>query len=171
MLFRANVLLGMIVMLAGCSGIQSPPQVTSAKAQDIVRAVREPGANVVLVNMWATWCVPCREEFPDLVKLHRNHQTKGLRVVFVSWDADVNTAQRFLTAQGVNFPSYIKDGSESDPKFIDGIEPKWSGALPATMVYDARGKLRDFREGKGTYAEFEKMVLEVTNPQERGGHL
>jgi hypothetical protein len=90
--------------------------------------------------------------------------------VFVSWDADVNTAQRFLASQGVDFPSFIKDGSESDPRFIDGIEPKWSGALPATLLYDGHGTLRDFREGKGTYAEFEKMVLEVTNPQERGGH-
>jgi thiol-disulfide isomerase/thioredoxin len=113
-----------------------------------VQAVREPGAKVVLVNMWASWCGPCRQEFPDLVKLARNYRERGLRVVLVSWDDKAGDAQKFQQKQGVDFPSYIKSGDQSDTKFIEVFEPQWTGEFPATMIYDGTSKLRYYWEGK-----------------------
>ena len=146
---------------------QPPPvplesvQVTPVKAQDVMRVVHQPGAKAVLVNMWATWCGPCREEFPNIVKLARRYQARGLRVVFVSADAEDKLAdvKRFLAKQGVDFPSYLK--AEKDQEFINGIDPRWSGALPATFIYDGGGKLRDFWEGSASYGEFERKILEI----------
>jgi len=129
----------------------------------ILEEVRRPGASVVLVNVWATWCLPCREEFPDLMRLHRQWKDRGLRLVLVSGDfeTDREAAVRFLAEQGVDFPSFLKEGS--DMAFIDGLDPGWSGALPATFLYDSSGRLRGFWEGKADYPTLERRVEEVVS--------
>jgi thiol-disulfide isomerase/thioredoxin len=58
----------------------------AASAADVLAAVRAPGARAVLVNIWATWCVPCREEMPDLLRLRRTYADRGLRLILVSGD-------------------------------------------------------------------------------------
>src|ERR1051326_1175379 len=69
----------------------------------IAAAVRAPGAKATLVNVWATFCGPCRKEFPELVRLQRTWKPKGLRVMFVSADTDDQKAAvtSFLRHQGV----------------------------------------------------------------------
>jgi thiol-disulfide isomerase/thioredoxin len=156
-----------LALLAGCQ--RSLPPLTPVTSAELKEVIRRAGTPVVLVNMWATWCGPCRDEFPDLVKLQRAYANRGLKIVFVSWDTEVAVAQKFLAAQGVDYPSFIKSDKESDPQFIDGIEPRWSGAFPATMVYDAAGRLRAFFEGKKSYAEFESTVRRILESNATGG--
>ena len=112
------------------------PELRPAAVEEIEQAVREPGARAVLLNVWATWCGPCREEFPELVHLGRAYRPRGLRLVLVSADfADqAGAARDFLRRQGVDFTTFLKTGD--DMKFIDRLEPRWTGALPATFVYD-----------------------------------
>jgi thiol-disulfide isomerase/thioredoxin len=62
------------------------PALESATAERILMKVREPGATAVVMNIWATWCIPCREEFPDLMRVRREYERRGLRVVLVSAD-------------------------------------------------------------------------------------
>ena len=57
------------------------PEIQPATAEQIQHAVRAGGARVVLLNVWATWCAPCREEFPDLMRLRREYRERGLRLV------------------------------------------------------------------------------------------
>ncbi len=102
--------------------------------------------NVVLVNLWATWCAPCREEMPALVALQSRLASKGLKLVTVSADEpeDEASARQFLSEQKVPSPAYIKR-VENDEKFIESLDPKWSGALPASFLYDRNGrKVRAF---------------------------
>ncbi len=96
---------------------------------------------VLLVNFWATWCVPCRQEMPALAKLEAKLKAKGLLLVTISADEpeDDATAQEFLKKAGVTVPSYLKQAA-NDEKFISSIEGKWSGALPALFLYDKTGK-------------------------------
>lgn len=152
----------------GCQRLPPPPllPVSSAELKQIIRQAEEP---VVLVNMWATWCGPCREEFPDLVRLHREYAARGLKVVFVSWDVEPHVAQDFLARQGVDFPSYIKVESEGDTAFIDAVEPRWSGAFPATLIYDRNRQLRVLWEGKRNYAEFESAIRHVLESKSSEG--
>jgi len=152
-----------MLLAVGCGQRDSGPPVTPVSAKEVTQAVRNSGAKVVLVNMWAVWCGPCREEFPDIVKLERDYRDRGLRVMFVSWDDNPRVARAFLTKQGVDYPSYIKADYENDMQFINGFEPRWTGAFPATFVYDGSGKLQDFWEGKAPYATFERAVLKVLN--------
>ena len=138
------------------------PAIAAASADDVLAEVRRPGASAVVVNVWATWCLPCREEFPDVVRLGREYAARGVRLVLVSTDfvADREQAARFLAEHGVAGPSFIKkEGSDMD--FIDGIDARWSGAIPATFVYDGSGRARWFHEGKTDYATLKTTIDEV----------
>lgn len=156
-----------IALLAGCGGPKPIPtdqvQVTPVNADDVMRVVRAPGAKAVLVNMWATWCGPCQEEFPDLLKVARRYQSKGLRVVLVSNDdqTDLAAVKKFLAENGVDFPAYLK--AQKDNEFVNGIDPQWDGALPATFIFDDAGKLKDYWQGESSYNQFEEKVKEVLN--------
>jgi thiol-disulfide isomerase/thioredoxin len=124
----------------------------------LAQVIAASGGKATIVNVWASWCEPCREEFPEIVRLRRDYEKDGLRVVFVSADFTeaLPDARKFLAAQGVDWPTWYKTGG--DQAFIDALSPKWTGALPGTFVYDAQGKLRDFWEGKASYARFEASV-------------
>ena len=140
-------------------------QVTPATAADIQQLVHNSGAKAVLVNVWATWCGPCREEFPGLVRVARKYQGEGLKVMLVSADdkAEMAAVKKYLAQQGVDFPAYIK--AQKDQPFIDALDKRWTGALPATFIYDGTGKLRDFWEGGTTFNAFEQKVVEVLGKQ------
>ena len=132
-------------------------------ATELLEVIEGSDAEAVLVNIWATWCMPCREEFPDIVRLYRTYQARGLEVIFVSGDleADIPQVLEFLAEHGVDFLSYLKVGK--DMEFIDAFFPEWSGLLPATFIFDARRSLQHFWEGEAAYEIFESRVLEVLN--------
>ena len=126
----------------------------------LARLLETSKGEVLVVNFWATWCGPCREEFPDFVKLHREKADLGLKMVAISMDEpeDEKAAVAFLEEQGVEFPAYLR-GFEDFEKFVNAIDPEWSGALPTTFIFDRSGK-RAFRHvGKTT---FEELIEEIS---------
>jgi len=162
---RRLIVWSFAVLLASCGPTKrvniEDVHVTPVTSADIQRAIHEPGAKAVLVNVWATWCGPCREEFPGLVRVAQKYNGQGLKTILVSADdtGDVAMVKKFLAEEGVDFPAYIK--AEKDQAFIDGLDKQWTGALPATLIYDGNGKLRDFWEGGVTFNVFEEKVVEA----------
>ena len=150
-----------IALLAGCAGQTEGPTFEAANADRVLAAVREPGARAVLVNVWATWCPPCRAEFPDLMRVERELRAEGLRMVLVSADFDESLpqARAFLAEHGVGFPSYHKTGD--DMTFINTLDSLWSGALPATLLYDGAGRRVRFWEGRQSYETLSQAVRQV----------
>jgi thiol-disulfide isomerase/thioredoxin len=135
--------------------------ITPVDPPGLLAVVRTPGAKVTLVNVWASWCQPCREEFPDLVALEKEWRDRGFRLVFVSADfkEDVPNARTFLAEQGVSWPTYLKTGD--DTQFIDTLDPRWSGALPGSFLYDSSGRLVRFWEGKASRDSLVARILPV----------
>jgi thiol-disulfide isomerase/thioredoxin len=126
-------------------------EVRPATLEQTLAAIREPGSRLVLVSVWATWCAPCREEFPDVMRVGREYRDRGVRLLLVSadFDTELPAVRRFLAAHGVDFPTLIKN--DADMKFINGLEPRWSGAIPATILYDGSGRKLWFHEGQVAY--------------------
>ncbi|HEV2834755.1 MAG TPA: TlpA disulfide reductase family protein [Pyrinomonadaceae bacterium] len=97
----------------------------------------------LLVNFWATFCDPCREEFPDLVKIDKEYRPQSLEFVTVSLDdvTDIKTeVPKFLDAMKAKMPAYLLDASDPEPA-IKLVDPRWSGALPATFLYNEKGEV------------------------------
>lgn len=118
----------------------------------------------MLINVWATWCEPCREELPDLVKLSDNYN-KNIQFVGISVDEDEDLYSKvipFLKNQNANFDNYLLIVVEPED-FINLLYTDWSGAIPATFIYDKSGKQTEVLIGKQSYDKFEKAIKKVIN--------
>ena len=132
---------------------------TTAADQLMATIAQSQGENAVLVNFWATWCLPCVAEFPMLVELGERYADKGLKTYFVSVDLveDRERVLEFLRTEGVNSLSFLKD--QKDMPFINGIDENWSGALPFTMVMGRKsGEILTSWEGMAEEEKFEAAV-------------
>jgi len=97
----------------------------------------------LLVNFWATWCDPCRDEFPDLVKIDSEYRPKSLDFVTVSLDeaTEIKTeVPKFLAKMKATMPAYLLTASDPEPA-INAVDPQWQGDLPATFLYNEKGEV------------------------------
>lgn len=140
------------------------PVTTDAEWIDLeglqARLEKEKG-RVVVVNYWATWCEPCREEFPDLVELQRRYHDRGVTVLAVSLDSPgerETEVKKFLAEQRPVFPVFLKTDKEDPDTFINAINKEWTGELPATFLYDRRGNRTGAYLGKQTLSSLEAAV-------------
>ena len=180
-MFRANaaafLLLALFSAQTDCSqqpraGQAAPASSTGAADQFTAEAewidlkglqerIGKERGRVVVVNYWATWCEPCREEFPEFVEFHRQWAGRGVTFLSVSLDvASVRDTEvkKFLAEQRVPFPVFIKTEAEDPDDFINAIDRKWSGELPATFVYDREGRRAHSLFGKQTRQSLEEAV-------------
>jgi thiol-disulfide isomerase/thioredoxin len=114
-----------------------------------LRKVLKPNGRPLLINFWATWCPPCTEEFPDLVKLDSEYRGK-VDFVTVSLDdlADINTfVPKFLDEMKSEMPAYLLHTPNEDAA-IAIVSRDWAGNLPMTVLYDANGRQVYSRMGK-----------------------
>jgi thiol-disulfide isomerase/thioredoxin len=100
-------------------------------------------ARPLLVNFWATWCDPCREEFPDLVKIDADYKGRGLDFALVSGD-DISEigagVPKFLREMRAGMPAYLLNVPDM-ALAINSVDATWYGDLPATFIFDREGKM------------------------------
>ena len=127
-----------LLLLPLCLGAADLKPVNETEFPKMVAAQK---GKVLLVNFWATYCVPCRKEMPALVALHSQYAARGFQLATVTADEPEQEpqARSFLDQNKVPSPAYVKRAKDDD-KFINAIDPKWSGALPFTLLYDRTGK-------------------------------
>jgi cytochrome c biogenesis protein CcmG/thiol:disulfide interchange protein DsbE len=95
---------------------------------------------VVLIDFWASWCKPCKEEMPVLERLHKKYGDKGLVVVGVSVDKDLAKAKEFVARNGVSFP-IVHDAEHA-------VASRYAPAkMPSSFLVDKTGVIRFVHEG------------------------
>ena len=105
------------------------------------KAIESNKGKVVVLNLWATWCPPCVEEFPNLVKLYNHYHDRGLVVIAAAVDEPETRSKvrPFLVSQKARFPAYVRKSEDIDT-FIKAIDKNWGGAVPTTYFFDRNGR-------------------------------
>lgn len=159
-LFGAALAAALFLSSGRAFAADAPRLTGEVDAKSLAEAIAKQKGKVVLVNFWATWCVPCRQEFPDLVRLEKAYRGRGLAVLGVSTDLarDLPAVEKFLAGSKPAFPNYRKKSGGDDQDFIESVDGKWGGELPFTVLYARDGKKARALSGMQSYADFERAV-------------
>lgn len=173
---------------AGVSVAQGQSQPAPARPGDArkveVREIKEDGLKSLLgagaarerpllVNFWATWCEPCREEFPDLLRIKAQYPSDRLDFAIVSLDdvSDIAKAVPEFLAQtrATSLPAYLLNATDQEAA-INLVDPTWSGELPATFLYDRAGKIVFTHKGRIKPDELRAAIEQTLSakPQQAG---
>src|SRR2546423_6068547 len=142
------------------------PKITEIKEAELksLLGAGDAHARPLLVNFWATWCAPCREEFPDLVKIRSQYAVDRLDFALVSLDdvSDIDKAvPDFLSeVHAAAMPTYLLH-AEDEGAAINSVDSAWSGELPATFLYDRAGRLGFKHTGRIKTAELRAAIDEA----------
>lgn len=127
----------------------------------------------VIVTFWATWCGPCRDEFPMIVGLAKEYAPQGLVVVGMSLDedADLPLARKFLADMHPGFQNYRQKGGIDVDAFYQGVNPDWRGTMPQTDFYARDGHLARYFVGqkpRDAFVQAIRLIMVSTDAENRG---
>lgn len=139
----------------------------------LVEKLQASRGHITVLNVWATWCKPCLEEMPELVRFFREYRSKGVRFLSVSADHPDTLADRvrpYIEQQRIPFAVWVV-GGESPDELVQAIDPRWQGSLPATFVFDASGARRQAWYEAIKYADLTGAVDALLEDSQPSGSL
>ncbi len=152
------------VLLAATATLATAAVAPQSPAPDFtLRALNGPNlklgeqrGRVVLVNFWATWCGPCREELPQLAKLHDKYRASGLVLLGINVDDDPRKAAELATRLGLGFPVLLDTDKQVSRRYD-------MSAMPATLIIDRDGVVRSIHRGyrAGFEQRYEAEIREL----------
>ncbi|GAA1439396.1 TlpA disulfide reductase family protein [Nocardiopsis tropica] len=111
--------------------------------------------DVLVLNIWASWCVPCRTEIPVLKEVYAEHQDAGLEFLGVNIKDDRTAARAFVRNLEIPYPSIYDQPGEVPMAFRDTVPPR---AVPSTIVIDHEGRIAARVIGETTYTQLSDLV-------------
>ena len=121
------------------------------------------GSKTYVVNFWATWCAPCVKELPYFEKIKKEFDDKNVEVLLVSLDFPKQVEKKlipFINKRKLNSKVVLLDDINEDV-WIKSIDENWSGAIPATLIYNKNK--RKFYEHSFDYETLEKELQTFIN--------
>ncbi len=129
------------------------PAILEVKWSALEKLLNSNTDTTYIVNFWATWCGPCVEELPYFEQLNRNFASQKVRVLLVSMDFVQDKDKRvapFVERMKIQNTVWLLNEPDAN-SWIDRVDPSWSGALPATLILNAKIKKRAFYEKSLNY--------------------
>lgn len=139
------------------------PVVSAIDTEALKGLISQQRERPLLVNFWATFCDPCRDEFPDLVKIDKDYRPHSLEFVTVSLDdmSEINAeVPKFLDLMKATMPAYLLNVPDPEPA-INFIDRRWRGDLPATYLYNEKGEVVYKHIGRVNAAELREAIEKV----------
>ena len=170
---RAAVCAALLFSIVQTAAAQRKPRTARAETSRVkvidmngLKSALKPNGKPLLVNFWATWCDPCREEFPELVKLDETYKGK-IDLITISLD---NLAElkkdvpKFLSEMKATMPAYLLHTPDENAAIaLLSKDTKWTGSLPMTALIKPDGRNAYVKLGKIKFAivsaEIDKLLL------------
>lgn len=142
LLSRFLLILVLLAGLVSCSG-EEPRKASGFELETLEgesRALHDRDADVLLVNFWASWCAPCRQEMPQLDALYREYRDRGFAVWGVNVDTLPENAREFAGEVEVSYPLLLDNDM--------AVAEDWGvQAMPSTFIVDTAGDIRHTKLG------------------------
>ncbi len=145
-------------------GSPVPPAVIKIDEKRFAELIK-PNGKPLLINFWATWCEPCREEFPSLVKIDSEYKGKiDFITISLDFEEELTTGvPKFLAAMKATMPTYLLI-TPDETAAISMVSKEWAGGLPFTVLYEPSGKISYFRQGLVRHDILQKEIDKVLTP-------
>lgn len=140
------------IAMAGIESGEAPDFTLKSNSGENVRLAEQKG-EVVMLNFWASWCAPCREEMPHLNALNETYEDLGFKLLGVNVDENTKDASRAIEKLKVQFPVlFDSENSVADLFKVD--------AMPTTIIIDRNGEIRHLHRGykKGYELDYQEQV-------------
>jgi len=161
--FLVFTFVALILLSYGCGGREDSGALTSHAAPDFslkdlngrTYRLTDLKGQVVVLNFFATWCGPCRNEIPDFIQLHQRLRTQGLEIIGVSLDQDPGTVLGpFIKHYGITYPIVL--GTREVVLDYGGIQ-----GIPTTFIIDRNGTISDYFIGLRPGYQIEASVTKL----------
>ncbi len=153
--------LGLLAAFAAPAGAADAVKIAKVNLEEMHKAIAAEKGKIVVVDIWATFCAPCKEKFPHMVELHHKLKEKGVVFMSLSVDdpADLNNALGFLKEKKAAFPNFLLDDTQKNK---DDAEDKFATLSPPIVhVYGRDGKKVKTMEGKKEIGGLDKLLEEL----------
>lgn len=118
--------------------------------------------DIVVLNLWASWCPPCKKEMPDLIRLSNDYQDKGVKVVGVNLathERASDSADEFMVEYGVDFPTFVDQPGEERRGIVASLYN--INSIPYTYILDQDGRISKIFSGEVTYEMLQEFIEEL----------
>lgn len=138
--FSVRLLFMMAVLATGLVRAGQAPDFTLPDGEGVERSLSDQRGSVVMINFWASWCAPCREEMPELERIWRDYRDRDFMLWGINLDRSAEVADEFLEEMALSFPIlYDPDHEVPDLYEVPG--------MPTTVLVDRDGTLRHVNHG------------------------
>ena len=144
---------------AGACAANSKPAALNFSFKDIDNrtvALSEFKGKVIILDFWATWCEPCKAEIPGFIDLQKKYAARGLKIIGLSVDDSLPTAQKYAEAMKMNYPVLLAEGKEEILMAYDPIP-----SIPVSVVIGRDGKICSKHFGIAPMDVFEKEIASL----------
>ena len=158
---RRFLIVGLFICCAHPLSAEIPAK--PINAADFKSALASSRGKVIVLNFWATWCVPCLREVPDLLAVTNEVKASGVVLIGVAVDdpsPGATEVERFRKRYFPDFFTYARQGPEMD-ELASVIDPTWNEVVPTTYLIDRNGKVIRRIQGKKSITEFRQAIKEL----------
>jgi len=160
--------LSLVITMSASAAAQTPsgacdPKGTPAKLNFTFKDVNNRKVSlsdfkgkVILLDFWATWCVPCKAEIPGFIDLQKKYGQRGLQIIGLSVDDSLPTAKKYVDAMKMNYPVLLAEGKEEILQAYDPIP-----SIPVSVVIGRDGRICSKHVGIAPMEVFEKELASL----------
>lgn len=141
---------------------QETAELVEIDKKGIQKLVKNDTDKLLLINIWATWCGPCRAEFPELITMHRMYRKRDFQLITISADQPKQheAALKFLNEQHASCTNYRFVG-KTEYELADALDAEWQGPLPYTLLVAPGGKILFRQQDKIEPLEVRRAIVDV----------